>query len=383
MTSRERVLTALGHREPDRIPFDLGSTQVTGISLIAYRNLRRYLDLPEVEPTIPDVIQQLALPDQDVVDRLGVDVAGLFPLNAHNWNVAGEDDGDYRRYTDEWDITYNMPKVDGLYYTIVRSPLAGPEISLQTIADHPWPDCGDPRRIEGLRRQALTYREQGRAVVIKGVLAGIFEMAQRLRGTEDFMVDLIADRASAEALLDRMVQCKLDFWEMALPQLADVVDVVSEADDYGTQISQLISPRLFREVMKPRLKVIHDRIHQLAPQAKLFFHTCGSVREILPDLLEVGVDILNPVHVRATGMEPVALKRDFGDTVVFWGGGVDTQGVLPNGTPDQVREDVKRNVEALMPGGGYVFNTIHNIQADVSPENIMAMWETLMEVGRY
>ncbi len=383
MTPRERVLTALSHREPDRVPFDMGSTQVTGISLVAYRNLRRYLGLPVVEPTVPDTIQQLALPDQDVVERLGIDVGGLFPLNAHNWNITNEDAGDYWRYTDEWGIGYHMPKVDGLYYTIVHSPLAGPETSPAAIAAHSWPDCSDPRRIEGLRTQALEYRRQGRAVMIKGVLAGIFEMAQRLRGTEDFMVDLIADRASAEALLDRMVQSKLDFWEMALPQLADVVDIVSEADDYGTQISQLISPRLFREVMKPRLEVVNDRIHSLAPEAKLFFHTCGSVREILPDLLEIGVDILNPVHVRATGMEPAALKRDFGDAVVFWGGGVDTQGVLPNGTPEEVREDVRRNVEALMPGGGYVFNTIHNIQADVPPENIVAMWETLTEVGRY
>lgn len=381
MTSRERLLTALDHREPDRVPFDLGSTQVTGITVKAYLNLRRYLGLPEVQPTIADAIQQLALPDDDLVERWGIDVRGLFPLNAHNWNVVNQDAGEYWRYTDEWGITYHMPKEEGLYYTIVRSPLAGPSTSPQAVEAHPWPDCGDPRRIEGLREQAERYRAQGKAVMIKGVLAGIFEMAQRLRGTEDFMVDLLADRSSAEALLDKMVQCKLDFWEMALPRLGDVVDVVSEADDYGTQISQLISPRMFREVMKPRLRVIHERIHHLAPHAKLFFHTCGSVREILPDLIEVGVDILNPVHVRAAGMEPAALKRDFGDALVFWGGGVDTQGVLPHGTPEEVREDVRRNVEALMPGGAYVFNTIHNIQADVPPENIVAMWETVMQIG--
>jgi len=151
----------------------------------------------------------------------------------------------------------------------------------------------------------------------------------------------------------------------------------------STQVSQLVSPRLFRELMKPRLKIVFDRIHQLAPQAKLFFHSCGSIREILPDFIEIGVDIINPVHVRAAGMEPAALKQDFGRDVVFWGGGVDTQGILPSGTPEQVREDVRRNVEALMPDGGYVFNIIHDIQADVPPENIMAMWETLQEVGIY
>ncbi len=383
MTSRERVLTALDHREPDRVPFDMGSTQVTGITLRAYENLRRYLGLPAVEPTVPDTIQQLALPDEDVIERLGIDIRGLFPLNAHNWNVVNEDAGEYWQYRDEWGITYHLPKDGGLYYSIVRNPIAGSSTSPGEIEGYPWPDCGDPRRIEGLAEQAERYRAQGKAVMIKGVLAGIFEMAQRIRGTENFMVDLLVDRPSAEALLDRMVQCKLDFWEMALPSLAGLVDVVSEADDYGTQISQLISPALFREVMKPRLKVINDRIHQLAPGAKLFFHSCGSVREMLPDFIEIGVDILNPVHVTATGMEPAALKRDFGDALVFWGGGVDTQGVLPNGTPEQVKDDVKRNVEALMPGGGYVFNTVHNIQSDVPPENVMAMWEALQEVGRY
>jgi uroporphyrinogen decarboxylase len=388
MTPRERLLTALEHREPDRVPLDVGSTQVTGIAVRAYAGLRRQLGLPDTAPTVCDTIQQIALPDDDFVERLGIDVRGLFPLNAHNAGpglgpITNSDAGDYWAYTDEWGITYHLPKQDGLYYTVVRSPFGGASTSPESIAAHSWPACGDQRRIAGLRATAERYRAQGYAVSLKGVLAGIFEMSQRLRGTEDFMVDLLADRSSAEALLDKTVQCKLDFWEMALPPLADVVDVVSEADDYGTQLSQLVSPRLFREVMKPRLKAIFDRIHALAPRAKLFFHSCGSIREILPDFIEIGVDVINPVHVRAAGMEPVALKRDFGDAVCFWGGGVDTQGVLPYGTPDEVRDDVRRNVEALMPGGGYVFNTIHNIQADVPPANVVAMWEALRQAGQY
>jgi uroporphyrinogen decarboxylase len=174
-----------------------------------------------------------------------------------------------------------------------------------------------------------------------------------------------------------MVEAKIRFWEMALPQLGDMVDVVSEADDYGTQTSQLVSPRMFRRIFKPRLQAVFSRIHALAPHAKLFFHSCGNVRPILPDLIDIGVDILNPVHVTATGMEPAALKRDFGTDVSFWGGGVETQSVLPNGTPQDVRDNVRRNVDALAPGGGYVFNTVHNIQADVPPENIVAMIDAL------
>ena len=215
--------------------------------------------------------------------------------------------------------------------------------------------------------------------MIKGVLAGIFEMSQRVRGMERLMVDLASDEELACAVLDTMVELKLRFWEMALPRLGDLVDVVSEADDYATQTSQLISPRMFRRIFKPRLQAVFARIHQLAPHAKLFFHSDGNIRPILPDLIEIGIDILNPVHITATGMEPAALKRDFGKDVCFWGGGVETQNVLPFGTPQEVRDNVRRNVDALAPGGGYVFNTIHNIQADVPPENVVAMIEALRQ----
>ena len=382
MNSRERLLTALNHREPDRIPLDLGSTQVTGIHVVAYRNLRAYLGLPPVEPQRCDVIQQLALPDDDVIERLGVDVRGLFPLNSHNWNVTDVDAGDAWEYTDEWGITHRRIKPDGLYYSAVKHPLAG-DISVQDIRAHAWPDTGDPQRIAGLGEQALAYRAQGKAVMIKGVLAGIFEMAQRMRGMEACLMDMASNEALAGALLDKMTELKLAFWEMALPRLAGAVDVISEADDYGTQASQLISPRMFRKQVKPRLQVLFRRIKQLAPDAKLFFHSCGNVRPLLPDFIELGVDILNPVHTRATGMEPVALKRDFGNDMAFWGGGVDTQDVLPHGTPQKVKDDVRRNVEALAPGGGFVFNTVHNIQADVPPENIAAMLEALTELGAY
>jgi uroporphyrinogen decarboxylase len=379
MTSRERLLTALDHREPDRIPFDLGSTQVTGIHVVAYRRLREHLGLPPVEPRICDVVQGLALPDDDLVDRLGIDIRGLFPLNSHNWKIDVVDAGEYWAFLDEWGMTQHQPKEGGLYFSVVKSPLDRPDLTVEDVRAHAWPDTGDPQRIEGLRELAQSYRDQGRAVMIKGVLAGIFEMSQRVRGMERVMVDLAADEALACAVLDTMVELKLRFWEMALPRLGDLVDVVSEADDYATQTSQLISPRMFRRISKPRLQTLFARIHQLAPHAKLFFHSDGNIRPILPDLIEIGIDILNPVHITATGMEPAALKRDFGRDVCFWGGGVETQNVLPFGTPQEVRDNVRRNIDALAPGGGYVFNTIHNIQADVPPENVVAMIEALRD----
>jgi uroporphyrinogen decarboxylase len=379
MNSRERLLAALAHQEPDRIPFDLGSTQVTGIHVVAYRKLRTCLGLPAIEPRLCDAIQQLALPDEDVIERLGIDVRGLFPLNSHNWNVLNRDAGDSWEYIDEWGITHHRLKADGLYYSVVSSPFSGPT-TIESLRSYRWPDTADPQRISGLREQALAYRARGQAVMLKGVLAGIFEMSQRVRGMTQLLLDMAGNEKLACAFLDKMLELKLAFWEMALARLGDVVDVVSEADDYGTQRSQIISPRMFRKLCKPRLEMLFRRIKQLAPHAKLFFHSCGNVRPLLPDFIEIGVDILNPVHIRATGMDPVTLKRDFGKDIVFWGGGADTQGVLPSGTRQQVKDDVRRNIDALAPGGGFVFNPVHNIQADVPPENIIAMWEAMRGV---
>lgn len=378
MNSRERLLAALNHQEPDRIPYDLGSTQVTGIHEVAYRNLRAYLGMPEVEPQICDTVQGLALPDDDLIEKLGVDVRGLFPLNSHNWNITLTDLGDRWEYIDEWGLIQHRPK-DVLYFSVVKSPLDSSTLTVDDVRDYAWPDTGDVRRIAGLRELAESYRAQGQAVMIKGVLAGIFEMSQRVRGMQNLMIDLASNEALACAFLDKMVELKIKFWETALTQLGDVIDVISEADDYGTQTSQLISPRMFRKIFRPRLQTLFTRIHQLAPNAKLFFHSDGNIRPILPDLIEIGIDILNPIHITATGMEPSALKRDFGKDVAFWGGGVETQSVLPFGTPQEVRDNVRRNVDALAPGGGYVFNTIHNIQADVPPQNIVAMIDALRE----
>jgi uroporphyrinogen decarboxylase len=365
------------------VPFDLGSTQVTGIHVAAYRQLRDHAGLPSVEPQVCDVIQQLACPDDDFVERFGVDVRGLFPLGSHNWRVSAVDAGDAWEYLDEWGITHRRPKPHGLYYSVVRSPLDSVSLTVDDIRAHKWPDTADPLRVAGLREQAAAWRAQGKAVMIKGVLAGIFEMAQRVRGMENCLMDMATDTALAGALFDKLLELKLAFWDMALPQLAGVIDVVSEADDYGTQTSQLISPRMFRQALKPRLAVLFARIKRLAPEARIFFHSCGNVRPLLPDFIELGVDVLNPVHVRANGMEPVALKRDFGKDIAFWGGGIDTQDTLPFGTPGQVKDDVRRNLEALAPGGGFIFNTVHNIQADVPPANVIAMWEALEECGRY
>lgn len=383
MTPRERILKTLRHEEPDRIPFDLSSTQVTAISNTAYANLRRHLGLPPVEPKTMDIAQQICVPDDDVMQRFGVDTRGLFPLISTNWNIDIREEGDYLAFVDEWSCKHRMPKRNGHYFSLAESPLNDTTLSKSAIDAIDWPDPSDPRRWAGLREQAEKFRDDGYAVVMRGLCAGILEMACRLRPMDKFMMDLAMDEATAVHLLEKIAELKARFWESALDELGDVVDVVAEADDYGTQQSLLISPVMYRRIFKPMQAMLFSAIRKRLPDGYIFFHSCGNVRTLIPDFIEIGVDILNPVHITATGMEPIALKRDFGRDISFWGGGVDTQGVLPNGTPEQVREDVKRNVSALAPGGGYIFNTVHNIQSDVSPENIVAMWEALQEVGAY
>ena len=193
------------------------------------------------------------------------------------------------------------------------------------------------------------------------------------------MLDPFMHERNSDKLIGKLADLKIEFWDALLDQAGDAVDIVGEGDDYGTQQSQLISPEQFRSYYKPHFDRVLAFIKRKKPHLKILFHSCGNVRPILPDLIEMGVDILNPVHVTATGMEPMQLKKDFGKDLVFWGGGVDTQHILPSGTPEQVKNNVKRNIDALAPGGGFVFSTIHNIQAEVPPQNIAAMMAALRE----
>ena len=385
MNSRDRIIKTLKHQEPDRIPYDLASTQVTGITKGAYLKLASFLGMQEKEPEWLDIIQQVVIPSENMFERLQVDTRGLFPLTSHNWAVYEklEDAGENWSYKDEWGMTHHFPKKNGNWFSIVENPLKEVDLTPEIIKSHPWPDAADPNRIKGLREKALQYREKGKLVVIKGLCAGIFEMAQRVRGMEHAMLDPFLHPVESDLLIGKITDLKIEFWKMALAELHDVVDVVSEADDYGTQESQLISPDQFRTYFKPHIKRLIGEIKLAAPEAFIFFHSCGNVRPIIPDFIEMGIDILNPVHVTANGMEPRQLKKDFGKDITFWGGGIETQNVLPFSTPDKIRAHVKQNIEALAPGGGFVFNTIHNIQSEVPPQNIMAMWETLQEYGKY
>jgi len=226
--------------------------------------------------------------------------------------------------------------------------------------------------------EARRHVAEGRAVHAGSICGGLTEGLFKMRGFEDGYMDLAAEPQRARRVMGRILEIKMAYWERMLLQLGGAVDIVGEADDLGGQARLLFSPATYRSLVKPLHRELFDFLHART-DAKVFFHTCGAVRELIPDLIEIGVDILNPVQVSAAGMETSALKRDFGRDIVFWGGGVDTQRVLGSGTPDQVRAEVRRRIDDLAPGGGFVFATVHNIQPDVPPENILAMHAELRE----
>jgi len=381
MDSRARVRAALEHREPDRVPRDLGAVRMTGIHVRAYAGLRRELGLPEGELPVGDISQQLAVVEGDVADALGIDVRGVEPRGPAGYRREVRDEGGERTFVDEWGVLRRMPK-DGFFFDPSSTPLGG-EIDAGHLARFAWPDGGDPARRAGVADEARrVIAAEGRAVYVGSVCAGLTEMLFRLRGFEDGYMDLAADPALARALMERVLQVKIAWWGTILPELGDAVDVVGEADDLGGQATPLFAPRTYRELVKPLHAELFAFI-RARTRAKVFFHSCGAIRELLPDLVEIGVDILNPVQVSATGMETAALKRDFGRDLVFWGGGVDTQRVLGSGTPDEVRAEVRRRVADLAPGGGFVFASVHNVQANVPGENAAAMWEAVEEHGSY
>jgi uroporphyrinogen decarboxylase len=381
MNSRERIKMALDHREADHVPFDLGGTAMTTIHMSAYANLRRYLDLPDHEPTVAFVAEQLAAIDEDLAERLETDVRLVSPQPATGFRLVFRDAGDYEAYTDEWGIGWRMPRQGGFYYDMYFHPL-GEAQGLQDLREFKFPDPLDDRRFENLRRTAQAMADKGKFVALGSVSPGILEVYSWVRGYEQFFTDLALEQQWVAYWLDRMVEFKCAYWQRALAEVGDLVDMVIEADDLGGQKSLLLSPQVYRSVVKPRHARLLSFIKQQAP-VKVFFHSCGAIRPLIGDLIDAGIDVLNPVQINALGGSAKELKREFGRDLVFWGGGVDTQRVLGFGSPEEVRADVEHNIEALAPGGGYVFAAVHDIQANVPPQNIIAMWESWKAHGTY
>ncbi|MCX5647998.1 MAG: hypothetical protein NTX40_02705 [Planctomycetota bacterium] len=381
-TSRERVLAALDHREPDRVPIDLGGNQ-TGIHKVAYRKLIDRLGLDE-KIVIMDLVQQLAQPSERVLERLHVDTRYVAAGGAKSFagGVVRRERGGrvWHDFTDEFGVTWSMPDDEPFYFDVSHSPLAG--LSLDEIRAYPFPKGDDPTRFEGLRDRALRLRNETPYAVISGISGVVYEICWYMRGLENLFIDMMTQPQVLEAVIDRTLGFWLDWFRLFLDEAADVVDVIMIGDDLAGQNGPLFAPRLYREIIKPRQKRLVRYIRSRT-KAKIWYHTCGSVMEYLPDLLDNGIDILNPVQISAKGMDPARLKAEFGDRLVFWGGAIDAQHVLPRASPQEVREHVRRNLEAFKPGGGYVFNNVHNIQGDVPPENVLAMFDAAYEFGKY
>jgi len=383
MRSRERLLKALAHEEPDRVPFDLGGTPNSGIHRVAFEAVLPCIGHPGRAVEVGILPLQLASIPEDILTKLEVDTRGVWTSPGPEWRLQIEETPKHWTYRDEFGLTKAMPKKDGLYFDPIERPLSG-DISADEIDAYPWPRMDDPARVTGLRDRVLEIiQHAGAAAVMNTFYVGIFELGSYLRGYRQFLCDLALRNKRAKRLLSIATEMRIQYWEMVLDEVGDSVDVVAENDDLGVQDRLMISPEMYRELIKPLHRRVFSFIRKKAPRVNILLHSCGAIREVIPDFIEVGVDSLNPIQVSAAGMDTDELKRDFGDALTFWGGGIDTQGTLPHGTPTQVRDEVRRRVDDLADGGGFVFSAVHSIQADVPPENILAMWEAVREYGAY
>jgi uroporphyrinogen decarboxylase len=382
MTSRQRALAALNFQPCDRVPIDLGGFQ-SGIHKKAYMELLNYLGKDE-EIVMLDPVQQLVRPSEDILEMLHVDFRYVTAKGPKNY------DGTIRQYfrngelwhdlRDEFGVVWSMPDKQQLYMDITYHPLA--EASIADIASYPFPDGSDPARFEGVREEVLRIQRETPYAVSTGIGGVVYEICWYLRGLERWFMDMMENPTFCETLLDRVLTFWLDYYTGLMSQIGDLIDVVMIGDDLAGQNGPLFPPEFYRSVVKPRQKELVQHIKSLG-SPKIWYHTCGSAMEYIPDLMDNGIDILNPVQISAKGMDPDYLKRTFGKELVFWGGGIDSQNILPFVSPEEVRSHVKINMEAFKSGGGYVFNNVHNIQAGVPPENILAMYEAAYEYGAY
>ncbi len=405
MNSRERVLTAFAHREPDRVPVDLSGHRSSGIAAMAYARLRAYLGLPKKTIRVYDPIQQLAIVDEDVLARFGVDTLEMgrgFALDDASWADWTLPDGTPcqmpawalpERVEGKWvfrsqrgHVLAHMPDgafyFEQAYYPFVdeHGPQAIPEAMEESmwhaISGPPGPvgtgPEGPQRLAEGARRlRAATDR------AILGLFGGnLLEAGQFLYRNDNFYMLLAGEPQQAHDFLDRLVEIHVAKLEWFLGAVGSYIDIICFGDDLGMQQGPQISPAMYREFFKPRHNLMWNRAKQLAP-VKVMLHCCGGVRELLPDLIDAGLDAINPVQISCARMNAQELKREFGKDIVFWGGGCDTQEMLPLASPSGIGRHVKEQVAALRGNGGFVFQQVHNILAGVPPENIVAMFEAI------
>ena len=402
VNSRQRVLAALRHEEPDKVPVDFGATTNTGIVYTAYKELRDYLGLPSRIPRVYDLMQMLAEVDQDVRELFQVDCIGIERLNLRyglsnaRWKTFTMPNGEQIEVSTDFSpeiepdgalvikrqghSVARMP-ANGYWFDATYFPLAEAKspADLKGVRLPDWPD----EELEVLHQTARQLYEETEYAIVGTHGGGLFQNGHSLRGFEQWMLDLGGDPEMAEAVLDLMLDQNLRTMRAYLDAVGDYIQVVKVGDDLGTQTGPFMSLAMFRRLFKPRYREFYGYIKQRCPHLHIYLHSCGAVSQFIPDLIECGVDILNPVQISAAGMDPVRLKAEYGDRLTFWGGGIDTQRTLPFGTTDEVRAEVKRLMDIFAPGGGFVWGTVHNIQAKVPAANIAAMFESVQENRAY
>lgn len=409
MKPRERLMTAVNHSEPDKIPVDFSGHLSSGISAVAYARLKDYLDIEGGDIFVHDIIQQIAIVEPPVLDRFQVDAVqlgrgfGTDPSYWRDWTLPdgtpckvpahinlGQEGNDWYIYSPDGK-PIGVQREGSLYFEQTHWPYFNKEdddfSDLESaMGEVMWCQAGGPPAPIGFDDDGLEKLERGARELYQSsdrAVAGIFggnlnEFGQFFFRMDRFFQELAGNPDRMHRFLDRLVEFHLSNLRSYLSAVGDYIDIIQFGDDLGTQQGPQISPRMYDEFFKPRHAKLFQTAKELA-DVKTMLHCCGGVRELLPSLIEAGLDIINPVQTSAGGMEPRGLKENFGDRLVLWGGGCDTQRVLGEATPQQVRDHVREQIDILAPGGGFVFQQIHNIQANVPPENIVAMFDTVNE----
>jgi uroporphyrinogen decarboxylase len=401
MTSRERIIRTLMHNEPDKIPLDIGGTESSGFTGIAYNNLKTYLGRDPGKTQIFDTYQQVTKIEPTIREFLQLDTIPLLlePLKwkphqlsdgsaceiPEKWDPV-RDNGDWIVKDDEGHITGKMP-VGGLYFHPVYDPLAAvkdpSEVDdhLSDIHSFDWPGYAD-ETMDDIEARAKSLYEDTDYAIVANLQCHLLAAGQILRGYENFMMDLVMNRSIANAILERLLEGYIKRCDFYLDRVGKYVQVVLVNDDLGTQQGPMLSIDCYKEMIWPYQKELFSYIKKKA-DVFVLLHSCGSVYRFIPYLIEAGVDALNPVQVSAAEMDSANLKKEFGNDISFWGGGCDTQRVLNTGTPYEIEEEVKKRIDDFAAGGGFVFTQVHNIQPDVPPSNIMAMIEAFDKYRGY
>lgn len=411
MNSRERVLAAIAHKQPDQVPVDLGSTPSSGISAIAYSNLLKAIGRTDLPVQIYDVVQQLAQPDMSIIDRFGVDVLDIgraFNTEEKDWhetilangdkafypihfNPVKQADGSYHCYDEDgkrllalmpqgatfFDQSY-FPYINGFpeNYDTLDEEMG--RVLWSRYAHSPWDHTQDPDFWKTLREKTLQLRASTDKALMIVCGCNLFEWGTFLRRMDNFLMDLLCEPDQVARMLDQLLERHLATLAKVCDSVGDIVDIIRFGDDLGMTSGPFMDVDTYRSLFKPRHKQLCDYV-KTHSQMHTFIHSCGSISSLMPDLIEAGIEIFNPVQTNARQMEPEFLKKEFGQDCTFWGGGVETVGTLNNGTPEQVREQVLERLEIMSAGGGFVFNTVHNILPDVPPQNILAMFDAVKE----